>query len=535
MLVVRVVPTKKLMPSIQPVKELPSLSPVEITIEDGKLNLGLSREWVPPLWQDEDLETLGKITVERGASANWSGMGCYKTSTALWLPEVLHELTGTQLERILVITTKTGKVPYMQAAPKAVPSFEIADIEIGAEIPEHFPGTTTLYFAHYDVFVRQFDKSKLPEHLRGKKLKRKVKEKYMFPNPTAQALLDMPWDLVIVSEAHRIKNRATSWVRTIKHLKTRYKHIETGTGFVNRPDEVWSLLNFLDKNTYSGYWKFRRRYCQEIIGEEGYTQLAGIRPGREKQFQKEIHKWGVRREFHEVFDASELLPPHKVRIELSPTQRRMYNEIKSDLETLDQAGEALFSPTVLSRLTRLRQICVATPKVTDQYYDEDQARYIQEVELEEPSAKLNALIDILEDTDTPSVVYSNFVTPLELAKKRLDKKGIKSIVLRSEDSTNTRLDKINLFQTGEIPVFLTTLGLGSESITLTAADKVIFLDRSWSPATNNQAVARVWRPSQTRAVLPIHIEARKTVDQVVEAKLNQKQKWFDQVFGKESK
>jgi SNF2 family DNA or RNA helicase len=80
-------------------------------------------------------------------------------------------------------------------------------------------------------------------------------------------------------------------------------------------------------------------------------------------------------------------------------------------------------------------------------------------------------------------------------------------------------------------VFLSTLDLGGESINLTQAQYIIFLDRSWSPAKMLQAVGRVYRPGQTGAVEVIHINSKSTVDSYVKLKLDTKGKWFDDIFG----
>src|SRR5687767_9374073 len=171
--------------------------------------------------------------------ANWSGMGCYKTTSALWLAERL------ECKNILVITSKTGKVPYMIAAPKSVPKYRIKNVEIGDDIlPASDP---TLFFAHYSVFSAALRKSNFsPEQWRKiQKLKGKQKKKYRTLNDTAKSILKIKWDMVICSEAHKIKNRHTSWTETIKRIKTTYKHAETGTMFINSPDEAWSILNWL--------------------------------------------------------------------------------------------------------------------------------------------------------------------------------------------------------------------------------------------------------------------------------------------------
>jgi SNF2 family DNA or RNA helicase len=66
----------------------------------------------------------------------------------------------------------------------------------------------------------------------------------------------------------------------------------------------------------------------------------------------------------------------------------------------------------------------------------------------------------------------------------------------------------NLFPSMEYRVFMSTLQLGGESITLTAARHVIFLDRSWSPKDNAQGIGRIRRPGQEGQPVVININAR---------------------------
>ena len=80
-------------------------------------------------------------------------------------------------------------------------------------------------------------------------------------------------------------------------------------------------------------------------------------------------------------------------------------------------------------------------------------------------------------------------------------------------------------------VFICTLQLGGESITLTSASTCVFLDRSWSPAQNSQGEARIWRPGQKEVANIIHINAENTVDWVIEDRVNLKENWFQQIFG----
>ena len=170
------------------------------------------------------------------------------------------------------------------------------------------------------------------------------------------------------------------------------RHIMTGTGFVNKPDEIWSLLNFLHPHKYSSYWRFRRHFCkEELIPNKNVSVVIGIKPENEEEFRQEVNTVGVRRLKREVIkdlpDTYETIIP----VDLNPTQRRMYNEIRKELETLDHQGELITSPNVLSQLSRLRQICVATPEVLESYYDPVQERRVYDIQAGGTFSKVGCL------------------------------------------------------------------------------------------------------------------------------------------------
>jgi SWI/SNF-related matrix-associated actin-dependent regulator 1 of chromatin subfamily A len=70
----------------------------------------------------------------------------------------------------------------------------------------------------------------------------------------------------------------------------------------------------------------------------------------------------------------------------------------------------------------------------------------------------------------------------------------------------------NDFQAGEIDVLVGTIGAMKEGITLTAASNMIFLERHWTPAVNEQCEDRCHRNGQKNAVTILIFEAEDTVD-----------------------
>ena len=475
-------------------------------------------------WQTRDLNYLAPMPY----SANWSQMGAFKTSTGLWL------LEKKRVRNALIITSKVGKGAYFSDFYKCLPSSwelynvglnettriiedfsKIVDLdEILVTIKTGKHNHSMILLIHYDCFSNRNKSRVLVEKLRK-----------------------IEWDMILCDEAHKLKNPKTQWTRNIKKIKAKNKHIMTGTGFVNNPAEMWSLLNFLHKDTWSNYDRFRTYFCDEIINMAGFRQIVGLRSYRIDEFRDLRKKLGPRHTMAEVH--SHITAPIETtrEVELNPTQRRMYREIKSVLQTLDQAGETLASPNVLSQLNRLRQISVATPKVVSHEWSPNQNRMVYDIELIEPSAKLDQVMDILaelDEADQQVVVFSCFKDPLKLLERRLDTANISYLHMEQKHSEAQRYKMWHDdFPNKRHKVFLSTLALGGESINLSCASYLIFLDRSWSPAQMLQAVGRVYRPGQKGACEIIYINARSTVDSYVKGKLDLKGKWFNEIFGED--
>lgn len=522
-------------------------------------------KFIPAEWQLEDLAKLAERHDETlvrkdeddsvklaGNSANWSEMGCFKTSTVLWLAE--REVQGIKNPSIMIVTTPSGKGTYYEAIPAILPGYTLIDVttkgvfivlpggrrvKAGAKLAAKIE-VPHIILTHYHVFAK-INKGEPQRHPKSKLI---LKDPItgiikMKPWTMADYLLERKYDFVALDEAHRIKNKATKWTESLKKVKATHKHVMTGTGFINRPDEIWSLLNFLDPKMYSSYWRFRDKYC-EIDTWTGFAKVVGINPATKDEFRQIVREVGVRRTLDEVMP--HIKKPIFVRreVDLNPTQRKMYNEIKQDLKMMDQKGEPIHSPNVISALNRMRQICVATPELIEDRFDEKLNRRVTAVRLVEPSSKLDDFMELIselqwdEEAKQQVVVFSNFRDPLTLLSARLDKAGIGYIHMKQEDSDAVRYKKwFEDFPKKEAQVFMSTLQLGSESINLTTARHVVFLDRSWSPKDNSQGVGRVRRPGQDGQPVVINIEAVKTTDQKLEGMNIEKQGWFTEIFGDE--
>lgn len=332
------------------------------------------------------------------------------------------------------------------------------------------------------------------------------------------------WLHVIADECHRAKNRKAQQTQALKKIKADWKTAMSGTPVVNRPDELWSILNWLDPTKYRGYWKFFNEYVDfTVIQTRGraFRQITG--PKNVKKLQTEIKPFYVRRR---KVDVLKDLPDKyytEIAVDLSPQQRKAYNTMKKEMVAWigQQEEELLAAPVVIAQLTRLQQFACTFARLSEE----------GRVRMSEPSSKLDVVMELLDESEDQFVIFSRFKQVVNLLADRFKEKGITYVTLTGDTPQADRASVVQRFQSGSARVFAGSIAAGGVGITLHAASRVIFTDRDWSPALNSQAEDRLHRIGQKNAVQVIDIVARNTVDLGRNQKLELKKSWIRQILG----
>lgn len=335
------------------------------------------------------------------------------------------------------------------------------------------------------------------------------------------------WLTVIADEAHRAKNRKAAQTQGLWRIDAPLKLALTGTPLMNSPDELWSILKWLYPEQYgksskghprTAFWAFHDQYTESYEGYGGSKIVVGVKNPDALRF--ELQNRLIRRTKGEKLN----LPP-KVRqtipVTLNPKQRKLYEKAEKEFWlAIEQAvkegdkdatkfaegiaaGKKVYEiSNGAARTVRLRQVA-SSPALLG---------------AEDDSAKLDAAVEIITDNQPKQfVVFCEFVETVHLLVERLRKPrphgpGLRAEAFTGEVDSALRTVYEDRFQNGEIDVLVGTIGAMRESITLTAADTVIFTERAWVPGWNEQAEDRLWRNGQENAVTVIILEAEDTVD-----------------------
>jgi SNF2 family DNA or RNA helicase len=338
-------------------------------------------------------------------------------------------------------------------------------------------------------------------------------------------LTKVRWLHIIADECHKMKNRRAAMTIALKKIPTVWKTAMSGTPAVNRPDELWSVLNWLHPDVYTSYWRFFQRYVatqEEYAGGRTFRKVIG--PRNPEGLRKEIAPFSVRRLKADVVPDLPEKYRTEIRVTLTPTQRKAYNTMRDEMVAWigqQEDADALPAPVVIAQLTRLQQFACAYAE-----FDKD-----GRVKLAEPSSKLDACMEVLDEAGEESVViFSRFKGLIDLLEVRLREAGITYGAFTGATDNTARMKIVRDFQAGELRVFAGTIGAGGVGLTLHRASTVVFLDRDWSPAANGQAEDRLHRIGQRNAVQVIDITARNTIEPSKMRTLETKKAWLKAVL-----
>lgn len=311
----------------------------------------------------------------------------------------------------------------------------------------------------------------------------------------------------ILDEAHYIKNQGTLNAKTVKKLKANVRFALTGTPLENSIADVWSIFDFILPGYLLSYSKFKKQYETPITKNKDEKLLARV--------HKLVAPFILRRLKKDVLTELPDKIESVVYCELEREQKAVYEatlvSMNKELQAeILESGENQNRMKMLAMLTRLRQLCCHPSLYLENY--------------EHGSAKLNLCLELVQESIESGhriLLFSQFTSMFELIGEQLHELGIPYFVLTGETKSQERIDLVNRFNAGEVPLFLISLKAGGTGLNLTGADTVIHYDPWWNMSAQNQATDRAYRIGQNNKVQVYKLITKDTIEEKIE-KLQQR-------------
>jgi len=320
-------------------------------------------------------------------------------------------------------------------------------------------------------------------------------------------ILSANFDLVVVDEAHYIKNAQAQRTKVINDIVKRVDRLWllTGTPMTSRPIDYYNLLSLVDSPVAKNWMAYVIRYCSGYQFKVGARKVWNVMGSSNlEELRERTSNTITRRLKEDVLDLPDkIITPVYLRL-----KSKDYEELMGEyFNWYEKNPDESKSLTVqFTKLTKVRQV-IANEKIS------------QTIELAE---------NILEQ-GKKVIIFCNFTDSLNQIVEHFGKSAVK---VDGSMAKHDRQYSVDQFQENEkIKVFVGNIKAAGVGLTLTAAEAVIMNDLSFLPSDHSQAEDRAYRFGQKNNVLVYYPIFENTIEGVIYDILNNKKQVIATVMG----
>jgi len=340
------------------------------------------------------------------------------------------------------------------------------------------------------------------------------------PNPFNRQLVNEEYDLVIIDEAHKIKDHKTQRGKICNELALTHGIDRvwelTGTPIANRPMDFFNILKMI-KSPLADNWKFfAQRYCD---AKRFYKTLKN---GQSRQIW--ITNGNSNLDELSIRTKNSLLRRLKTEVLDMPDKT-----ISTNYHTLSKRGEKEYESLWDEYMEKRAE--EGKRKISDLSKDIVELGLLRKfIAMETIPNTIQLAKDAIEQGQKV-VIFTTFTDELDEIAENFT--NTECVTHNGKMTANAKQKSVDRFQTNnKCKVFVGNITSAGVGITLTEGTVVIFNSFSWVPGDNEQAEDRCYRIGQTNNVSVYYQLFTGTVSLVMWYTLMRKQEVINKIIGK---
>ncbi|XP_014244880.1 DNA repair and recombination protein RAD54B-like [Cimex lectularius] len=324
---------------------------------------------------------------------------------------------------------------------------------------------------------------------------------------------DIKFDLMICDEGHRLKNSNIRTNNVLNEMNCKRRILLTGTPVQNDLQEFFSLVDFVNPGILGTLLEFKTNFESCIMASrEPNAPKELVDDGEKKadELNRATNSFILRRTQSIIGKFLPKKHEYVVFCEPSNLQKCMYTMATDYWNERETGAEQISHLAVISAL---KKIC-NHPTLIFKSNNENEEENVINCLLKtldgytfriEDSAKLKVTAQLLENlkgSKEKIVIVSNFTQTLDLLEKVCNVKEYKFLKFDGSTVSSKRNDIVNTFNSvnSDVYVLLLSSKAGGVGLNLIGGSRLILYDSDWNPATDLQAMARIWRDGQKKTV-----------------------------------
>ncbi|MBC8234222.1 DEAD/DEAH box helicase [bacterium] len=340
----------------------------------------------------------------------------------------------------------------------------------------------------------------------------------------AAKIHQIDYDLVIIDEAHRLKNRHTKAWQFVNKIKKKYILMLTATPVHNDLMELYNLITLLKPGQLGTTRKFRSDFIATGDAKKPKNQVELKRLLSEVMIRNRRSNTEVK------------IPPRTVyayNTELSKSESELYRQLndfsKSHADSRQDILHFILLQKQFCSSTRalslsLRSIMNSHPKWKNDIGD--LAHMAESIEI---NTKLSGVKQILKQAQDRVIIFTDFRPTCEYLEQELSQEGYSVCVFHGGLNRRQRDHNIETFAKDGDALICTKAG--AEGRNLQFCNIMVNFDLPWNPMLVEQRIGRIHRIGQKREVFVFNLSLKKTIEEYILELLTNKLKMFEIVIG----
>lgn len=352
--------------------------------------------------------------------------------------------------------------------------------------------------------------------------------------PHREQVLASEFDLVIVDEAHHLKNKHTQAYQLVSQIKKKYILLLTATPVENNMEELFNLITLLLPGQLETAASFKRKYI---------TRGDPLKPKNTESLKRLLREVMVRNRRSETGVIRSRRRADTVELTLSPEEMAFYNRLTSFVRGYytPQAQQTTSGVNQFILRTLQREVGSSIDAVlptlekmaANPVHPEPLRRVLQTLAAQGRAVKVRAktevLVKLLHSINDKVIVFTSFQETQALLARWLRQEGFPVAELHGQMRRQEKEDQVRLFA-GEARVLVSTEN-GSEGRNLQFCHFLVNYDLPWNPMRIEQRIGRIHRLGQEHDVQIYNLAAAGTVEAYILELLDAKINMFQLVVG----
>jgi len=348
--------------------------------------------------------------------------------------------------------------------------------------------------------------------------------------PSSEIIASLHYDLIIVDEAHHLKNRSSVAWQFVNSLHKKYIFLLSATPVQNNLEELYNLITLLKPGQLKTYAYFKKNFVGDKAGLEvkNNDKLKELLAGamiRNRRSDIDVR-------FTKRFAAT-------LTLSAPARERSLYNSISAFVR--DEYGSSPISRLTLKNLQEQLGSSIAAASraianiLGNTELTMDQVSRLNRLSMEadklamEESPKLRELGRIIRDFDDKLLIFTKYRVTEEYIVEYLRKTGVPTAVFHGSMRRSEKEEQIQYFK--DSAMVLVSTETGGEGRNLQFCHGMVNFDLPWNPMAIEQRIGRIHRIGQMRDVYVFNLCAADTVEHYILQILDKKINMFEMAVG----